>query len=57
MCVGGGGAQKVSYPRFSHFVAPFPVISDQCLLHVYSPGEFHHVVVVGVGGGVCWWWW
>ena len=29
---GGGGAQKVSDPRFSHFVAPrLPVINDQSL--------------------------
>ena len=28
----GGGAQKVSDPRFSHFVAPpLPVINDQSL--------------------------
>ena len=31
---GGGGAQKVSDPRFSHFVAPpLPVINDQSLKH------------------------
>ena len=28
---GGEGAQKVSDPRFSHFVAPLPVINDQSL--------------------------
>ena len=30
-----GGAQKVSDPRFSHFVAPpLPVINDQSLNHI-----------------------
>ena len=27
----GGGAQTVSDPRFSHFVAPLPIINDQSL--------------------------
>ena len=27
----GGGAHKVSYLQFSHFVAPFPIINDQSL--------------------------
>ena len=36
-CLDGGGAQKVSDPRFSHFVAPpLPVINDQSLNEAYS---------------------
>ena len=33
LSLGGGGAQKVLDPRFSHFVAPppLPVINDQSL--------------------------
>ena len=31
-CIGGGGgAQTVSDPRFSNFVAPLPVINDHSL--------------------------
>ena len=30
-CLERGDARKVSDPRFSHFVAPLPVINDQSL--------------------------
>ena len=31
-CLEGEGARKVSDPRFSHFVAPLPISSDQSLI-------------------------
>ena len=36
-CLEGGGAQKVSDQRLSHFVAPLPVISDRSLRDVIYP--------------------
>ena len=33
---GGGGVKKVSDLRFSHFVAPLPVINDQSPSFVWS---------------------
>ena len=31
----GGGGQKVSDLRFSHFVAPLPIINDQFLMPIF----------------------
>ena len=33
---GGGGAQQVSDPRFSHIVPPLPIINDQSLALKYN---------------------
>ena len=44
---GGGGAQNVSGLRFSHFVAPLPVINDQSLISViraYMLPLFHWIL-------------
>ena len=43
---GGGGVQKVSDPRFSHFVAPpLPVINDQSLM---IPGVSFGYSLIGI---------
>ena len=35
-----GGPQKVLDPRFSHFVAPLPVINDQSLILIQNVSPF-----------------
>ena len=44
-----GGAQKVLDPRFSHFVAPLPVINDQSLTETLYPLQYVALVLGFIG--------
>ena len=49
-----GGAQKVSDPRFSHFVAPpLPVINDQSLRPLCPELDRKKYCEMGVGRRLC----